>query len=310
MSQRDEQNDDLGFARSQTSARMLIDDAVASNGGGRGGRRTRSLFVSYSRTDRDLVHQLKAGLQRLHHNVWVDDQLSVGQDWWNEILEQIRDCDAVIAAVSPDFLESQASATERAYARRLGKVTLPVRVRPVRAELLPPDLAHLQIVDYCDPSPDAAFQLADALAQLPVSPPLPNPLPEPPAVPVSYLSDLTARVHAPNLPLDEQLALVARLRAALMKDNEREPALELLLSLHRRHDIYFAAAREIETITSDRSAERPPLGAPATSSSQSEAAFVPPDWYPDPTQRHRLRWFDGDWTEWVSNGRTVTENPL
>lgn len=36
-----------------------------------------------------------------------------------------------------------------------------------------------------------------------------------------------------------------------------------------------------------------------------------PDWYPDPSHAHELRWWDGDrWTERVSDADVVTEDPL
>jgi S1-C subfamily serine protease len=205
-------------------------------------------FVSYARENRPLVNQLRAGLEQLGYKVWIDDRLSGGQAWWEELLRQIRLCDAIIVAVSPALLESQASTLEREYARRLGKVMLPVSVRPIRHELLPPDLAAVQMVDYSDPTTAAAFALADALAHLPASPDLPEPLPDPPTVPLSYLSDLTARVHAPSLTLDEQLALVSRLRSALGKETEHQPAMDLLHTLQRREDLYHEPAREIASI--------------------------------------------------------------
>lgn len=213
--------------------------------------RTRRLFITYAREDRELVQQLRGGLERLRHEVWVDDRLSVGQEWWAEILEQVRRCDALIVALSPALLESQASATERAYARQLGKVLLPVSVRPVPPELLPADLARLQIVDYCTPGAPAAFELADALAHVPPSPPLPEPLPPDPEIPLSYLTDLAARVQASTLSVDDQLALVGRLETALGKRSEREPARELLLALQRRDDLYHVPARQIERVLAE-----------------------------------------------------------
>jgi TIR domain len=74
------------------------------------------LFVTYARGDRDLVDRLAAGLQRLGHEVWLDKRLSVGQEWWAEILNQIRLSEAIVVAFSPGPLESPASTAERGYA--------------------------------------------------------------------------------------------------------------------------------------------------------------------------------------------------
>jgi TIR domain-containing protein/trypsin-like peptidase len=232
-------------------------------------------FMTYARIDKPLVNQLRAGLQQLGYKAWMDAELSGGRIWWDEILRQIRLCDAIIVVVSPALLESQASTLEREYARRLGKAILPVAVRPVRPELLPPDLAAVQMVDYSDPTAAAAFALADALAHLTASPDLPEPLPDPPPVPLSYLSDLTARVHAPSLTLDEQLALVSRLRSAIGKETEHQPAMDLLHTLQRRDDLYHEPAREIASIeTAEQAAKTEALkaGSIAEAPSTAEAA--------------------------------------
>jgi hypothetical protein len=297
---------------------------------------SRQLFTSYAREDLERVTTLKRGLERLHHQVWIDDRLSVGQEWWDEILLQIRRCDAVVVAVSPALIKSRASGLERTYARRLGKRILPVFVRPVSAQLLPPDLAAVQFVDYSEPGADAAFQLAFALNGLPPSPPLPDPLPEPPPVPVSYLSSLGEQVKAATLTLDEQFAIVARLRDALAEPEEREDALSLLRALDRRVDLYHAPARQISEVLAQQqgtghggkaaaevAGPDGPVIASRTSADnrrstsgtepsrsrtlseqerRSAAAGVPEGWYPDPTGRHRLRWFDGDWSDWASDG--------
>jgi hypothetical protein len=290
------------------------------------------------------VTVLRNGLLRLQHNVWIDDRLALGQAWWDEILHQIRICDAMVVAVSPSLLESQAGSREREYALRLGKPILPVCLRAVSMQLLPPDLAELQFVDYCTPGPDAAFQLAFALGNLPVSDPLPVPLPTPPAVPVSYLSGLAVKVGAPSLTLDEQFTLVAKLRAALGKPAERDAAFQLLRSLRDREDLYYAPACELAELLTDGdrapdvAPDRQRVGPPpqrvplqAFAATDSFAATdhhlahraavapgavatreqpAPTGWYPDPTRRHQLRWFDRDWTDWACDGGTVVADRL
>jgi hypothetical protein len=206
------------------------------------------LFISYARADRERLLQLRAVLKSLHHEVRVDDRLTVGQEWWNEICQQIRNCDVMVVALSPALVESQASINERDYARALGKVLLPVLLRPVRPESLPPDLALLLPVDYTEPGVDADSELAEALDKLPASPALPEPLPPTPELPMSYLSSLSAPVRAETLSREDQLALVSRLRAALDNEGQRDTARELLRVLHSREDLYSDAGREIEAI--------------------------------------------------------------
>jgi hypothetical protein len=79
------------------------------------------IFLSYARVDQPALQAVQEGLEALHHQLWIDRKLDGGQDWWNEILAQIRSCDAIIVAVSTALLESDAAEKEREYARRLGK---------------------------------------------------------------------------------------------------------------------------------------------------------------------------------------------
>ena len=260
------------------------------------------LFVSYARADKEALRAVVEGLETLHHEIWIDHKLDVGQAWWDEILSQIRSCDAMIIAVSPALLESDAATKEREYARQLGKPLLPILVAPLLTDLLPPDLAPVQLVDLTNIGPLTGFQLAGALAALPPVSSLPDPLPPPPSVPVSYLSGVADRVRAPAMSLEEQLALVAVLRVALDRPREREAAVELLQALQHRRDLYYATWQELGKLLPPdalvEGGDPPPLSTAAA-----------PGWYPDPSGRHQLRWFDGDWTEYASDFGTVIADP-
>jgi len=95
-----------------------------------GGTRVLQLFCSYAREDREGVRALLDGVRHLRHQVWVDERLSGGQAWWDEILAQLRKCDAMLIAVSPALLESQASALA-------GAALVPGALGPVPLQRLP-----------------------------------------------------------------------------------------------------------------------------------------------------------------------------
>jgi hypothetical protein len=222
-----------------------------------------NLFVSYARQNRPEAESLATRIQQLGHQTWLDNKLEGGQAWWDEILSEIRRCDAFAFALSEPSIESEACSSERAYAAALGKTVIPIAVAPVRTQLLPSDVAGIQIVDYSKPGEDAAIELAKSLSRLPPSAPVPNPLPASPPVPTSYLSDLGRRVAAPALSRDEQLALVEDLRQGLhraLNRNNRddyETALHLLRRLQERPDLYAATAKQIDAVIAEAEAERP-----------------------------------------------------
>lgn len=190
----------------------------------------KQLFVSYSRADIAAVDELVRRFSSLGYQGWVDSSLRGGQSWWEEILRQIADCDAFVAIVSCDLLNSVACQRERAWALALGKPVLPVVVEHL-VQALPRELATRQIVDWTEPGPDAAFALAGALMALPLAPALPEVLPEGPPAPLSYLSDLGEQVsQSEPLTHEQQHQILTQLLPGLRSaDREEQQGARYLL---------------------------------------------------------------------------------
>jgi hypothetical protein len=106
------------------------------------------IFISYSRDDRAFVDGLVPLLRELYgyDNVWFDEVLRGGQDWWDEILRQIRRCDIFCYLLSDDSLQSRYCRAELEEALRLKKHILPAKVE-AQAGPLPQDLRRIHIVD-------------------------------------------------------------------------------------------------------------------------------------------------------------------
>ncbi|HZB42003.1 MAG TPA: toll/interleukin-1 receptor domain-containing protein, partial [Ilumatobacter sp.] len=146
------------------------------------------IFVSYARRDRQAVDFLLQDMRRARHEVWVDEELTGGQAWWDTILATIRGTDVFVLALSPDLLKSRACQAEYQYALACNRTILPVMVAPVSPQMAPPAIANAQILDYVERTPNAAINLVTALAAAQPSPPPPDPPPSPPPVPMSYMN--------------------------------------------------------------------------------------------------------------------------
>ena len=155
-------------------------------------------FVSYARQDRELVGGLKVDLERLGREVWIDEKLRGGQEWWDEILAAIRSCDLFVWTVSPASVKSTACKAELTYASDLGRPVLPIMIKPVAIGLTPQRVANAQIVDYTTRGADQAIKLAGDLQAIQLPPPLPATLPAPPPVPISYLEGYAEKLGAPK----------------------------------------------------------------------------------------------------------------
>ena len=255
-----------------------------------------SVFVSYTRKDQARVTTLLTGLRRLGYEVWFDQELSGGQEWWETILGQIRGCDAVLLAVSPAGLESDACRAEIGYARQVGKAVLPVMVEAVLPALLPRDLAQLQLVDYTGRNQNEAFELLAALKTLPAPGPVPDPLPEPPTLPLSYVNRISEKVDKPTLDQDEQFAVVGGLREALQDSELRDAAIDLLRRFNRRKDLYRGPAKEVDAMLAALQPSGPaplpaaPTPTPHPTAPKEEAVSIPPPPPPPPKKRRSPVW--------------------
>jgi hypothetical protein len=97
----------------------------------------------------------------------------------------------------------------------------------------------------------AALTLAGGLATLPTAPPLPDPLPEPPAAPLSYLTDLIDLVtEGKALDHDQQRHVLNQLEPALysVDPEERQGGHDILEMLSGRDDLYADVYRTINRL--------------------------------------------------------------
>ncbi|MDQ4502298.1 TIR domain-containing protein [Sinomonas sp. ASV322] len=221
---------------------------MAIPAGGTGPHRSRLVFISYARADQDAADRIRQAVVAMHHEAWIDGNLEGGHEWWNEILDQLRRCDAVIVAVSTELLESDAARAERGYALALGKPLIPIKVREVRDDLLPPDIAARQYIDFTRPTLTTGIELANVLNTLPRANSLPTDLPPAPPLPASYFGGMSEMLHRSSLNDDEQRLVVAKLADAVQRPRERDAALELLTLLENRRDLYASTQREIDRI--------------------------------------------------------------
>lgn len=209
----------------------------------------RTAFISYARANKRDVDELVAHLTELGCQTWVDSWLRGGQDWWNEILRQIAECDVFIPIISAEGLNSVACAREFDWAEALGKPVLPVAVEP-HSSALPRRYSRRQIIDYSDATDRdrAARRLAGGLLGLPPAPRTPVPMPPAPAAPLSYLTDLVDLVTSrAAIAHEQQRRILLRLEPALrsVDPEERRGGRAVLERFGGRDDLYADVDRSI-----------------------------------------------------------------
>jgi len=235
------------------------------------------IFISYNRVSSGAVEVLADDLLATGHEVWFDQSITGGQQWWNEILANIRQCDLLIFALAPESLQSHACREELGYAGQLGKGVLPLLVADgVQTSLLPRPLGEIQFIDYRSQDRRTALALVRAINRLPPPPPLPDPLPEPPPLPISYLNDLSDRIDsAATLSFQEQAALLIELKGRLEESGSREAVLDLLQRMRRRDDLLARLAGEIDVLLGAAGAPSSKKGSRPKPSRESDVRPAP-----------------------------------
>ncbi len=104
------------------------------------------IFVSYARVDKPYCIRI---IETLHaHEVWYDQRLYAGQDWWKEILRRLDWCEVLVYLLSPDSVASLYCRRELELAMRLKREIIPVLISP--ETVLPEKMRDWQYVDLCD----------------------------------------------------------------------------------------------------------------------------------------------------------------
>lgn len=84
------------------------------------------LFVSYSRRDAEYAQQLKEQMQHNGFEIWIDEAIEHGDQWFNEINEAIKTCAAFLVIMTPESEQSEWVHKEILLAKRYDKPIFPL----------------------------------------------------------------------------------------------------------------------------------------------------------------------------------------
>lgn len=108
-----------------------------------------STFLSYSRSDADIMLRFKSDLERQGFHVWVDEaDLEIGTETWEaEIQNALEHANCLIVLMSPDSKQSKWVLRELSYAERHGIRIFPVLIRGAEIDAVPVRLSSTMWVD-------------------------------------------------------------------------------------------------------------------------------------------------------------------
>lgn len=140
------------------------------------------LFISYAHENQSIVNEwIVNKLTAAGHDAWFDDRLIAGQDWKQQLGQEIRRSDALVYCITPASVESDWCLWEVATAAALDIPIIPVILQANTQ--LPEQLGTLQFVDFSyGPTGDAVDRLLRGLqhvapSQVPPAPQNPRGIP-------------------------------------------------------------------------------------------------------------------------------------
>ncbi len=124
------------------------------------------VFMSYSRTDADVMRRLTEDLRKHGFVVWNDEALEPGTPSWKDAIEAaIEGAKTVVALLSPSAKKSEWIERELDYARAQNVPIIPVIVRGETQNAVPFELITVQRADLRKDYDEGFYQLQDALAE-------------------------------------------------------------------------------------------------------------------------------------------------
>jgi len=109
----------------------------------------KTVFLSYSSGDNFFAEMLAIKLKEAGFTIWRDQgSIRAGDDWRQTIEEGIKECMAVIVALSATSVDSAYVTYEWAYASGMGKPIIPVKLSGCKVH---PKLEPTQYIDFSYP---------------------------------------------------------------------------------------------------------------------------------------------------------------
>lgn len=109
-----------------------------------------AIFISHSSADNPAAAEMKAWLEAQGHTslfLDFDPEAGIrgGAAWEQTLYKNLRQCQAVIALLTPDWLASKWCFAELVQARERGKAIFPVKVLPCEASHIFSDIQHIDL---------------------------------------------------------------------------------------------------------------------------------------------------------------------
>jgi hypothetical protein len=75
------------------------------------------IFISYSKKNRAYARAIADYLLTHGFDVWIDDRIDYGDEWWDVIVRTIRECAACVVILTPESKKLEVGQTRSGASR-------------------------------------------------------------------------------------------------------------------------------------------------------------------------------------------------
>src|SRR5262245_53940017 len=114
--------------------------------------------MAYARSDAPEVHRIAERLRGRGIDTRVDiENIAIGTDWAGTLRDFILSSDTILFVITPASMRSEWCLMEVELAVKFKKRILPILLKPVPDNIIPPNLARLQYLVFTEVTDERAF---------------------------------------------------------------------------------------------------------------------------------------------------------
>jgi hypothetical protein len=114
--------------------------------------RSQRIFLSYSRIDMDAADKIVTHLEKHGFNIWIDRDMTLGEDWPKKLASEINASDGVLMLISNNSLNSDYCLKEIVFALKKKKPVVAIHldrtILPDKIDFMLGDIQRISMTDY------------------------------------------------------------------------------------------------------------------------------------------------------------------
>jgi len=126
-------------------------------------RKILHVFLSYAKADEEYANKVENILENYNLRIFTMKMLNAGEDWLNNLRDEISQSDLFIVILSPNSFKSEWVLSELGAAWALEKIIIPIYTKPEMLSKSPINLSNSESIDinYLEEHPEVLDRIIE-----------------------------------------------------------------------------------------------------------------------------------------------------